>query len=647
MTLKKLTLAAAIAVGIATCSFTTAMAACPCSSDNSVSKMPCKTCPQVTTPENARCPISQKDEDNCGCDEDKNFLSSTCPSPACSDLDMKQVYSYPNAVYGENNYVGEESNSIYSTHTPWTLDGSSISSRPGVTVASEGQLTGAAANACGCNENLPIIQSMNSPCGCGEKISGVDVSRDCCKMDSAKETISIETESSLDAIKKSFLPVPSNAMTGAAAPLSSIFPDVPQGYWAGCDINRLATTDVIAGYPDRTFKPSLPVTRAEFASMLVRGFNLDLNGLSKTSQFKDVSTCHWANPAIAKAVEDGIMRGYCGGKFMPEHSVTRVEALTALSHGINCEIDQCKANTILSQYCDGDKVPNWAQIPVAKALEAGVLKDSPEPTMIKPNKAASRADIASMLQNVRVAAGYDKAPIADTCDCNKKAYMESEEIVKIPTLKLEFLDQINAKSSHVGQQFATTTLEEVTINGKIYPVGSRVNGKIVEVIRPSGCQKGALKLAFTTIEDCDGCKANLPRQILNAQINCAKNPNPVARLVTMPFTVLGSMAGIVGRTTGGMLSNTGNAVESLTNGTGIALGETFQGQFKAAGRSLQDATKTTLKAPIDFTRTALSGTMGLFQTTGDEVAYLVDPKGQKISAVNPKEHITIAFGCQE
>ena len=52
-------------------------------------------------------------------------------------------------------------------------------------------------------------------------------------------------------------------------------------------------------------------------------------------------------------------------------------------------------------------------------------------------------------------------------------------------------------------------------------------------------------------------------------------------------------------------------------------------------------------APVDITRTALSGTMGLFQTTGDEFAYLVDPRGYKISAVNPREHITIAFGCNE
>ena len=42
---------------------------------------------------------------------------------------------------------------------------------------------------------------------------------------------------------------------------------------------------------------------------------------------------------------------------------------------------------------------------------------------------------------------------------------------------------------------------------------------------------------------------------------------------------------------------------------------------------------------------ALSGTMGLVQATGDEVGYLVDAKGYKISAINPKEHVTIAFGC--
>ena len=128
-------------------------------------------------------------------------------------------------------------------------------------------------------------------------------------------------------------------------------------------------------------------------------------------------------------------------------------------------------------------------------------------------------------------------------------------------------------------------------------------------------------------------------------INKVNMPNPVSRLLTMPFSWAGSIVGTTARTTGGMLSNLGNAVESVSGGVGTAVGETFQGQFRAAGRSTQDAIKESIKAPIDLTRTALSGTKGLLQTTGDEVAFVVDPKGSKISSVNPKEQITIAFGC--
>ena len=49
MTVKKLTVAAAIAVGIATCSLSSAMAACPCSTatpcDESMPVVTCAACP--------------------------------------------------------------------------------------------------------------------------------------------------------------------------------------------------------------------------------------------------------------------------------------------------------------------------------------------------------------------------------------------------------------------------------------------------------------------------------------------------------------------------------------------------------------------------------------------------------------------------
>ena len=648
MTIRKLTVAAAIAVGIATCSFNTVMAACPCDQRPIVNQSTCG-CNELPVVTGQACPCDEKPEP-CGCDvapkcePDPIPSCALCPNTSGFDREnMRQVYAYPNGIYGYNNYVGTNADSIYSAEGfSVSRDSKNMLSNQtmGTTVATDGNITGAASN-------IPCLNDLGSH-------NGVPIIRDANRMDGMGCPIQMGTTNSIQAVKKSLVPFdlsPFANMTGAAVPTTlQMFPDVPNGYWASCPIDKLATNDVVVGYPDRLFKPSKSISRAEFATMLVKGFDQDMYSCAPEKLFSDVPTNHWANSAITVAVHQNLLKGYPNGTFMPNHNVTRAEALCALAKGVKCpEVDKCKAQEILSKYSDGNTVPEWAQIPIATALEKGALNDSPNPTMIAPFKDATRAEIASMLQNIRVNAGIDKNPVTANNDCpicpvDKKAFIENEELVKIPTLQLEFKDQVTAKSSHVGQKFAAKTLEDVTINGHLYPCGSNVHGKVVEVIRPSGCQKGALKLAFTDIEHC-GCKATLPRQILTAQIDKSNTPNIVSRLVTAPFTWAGSIVGIVGRTTGGMLTTLGNAVEDVSTGTGIALGEVFQGQLPAAGRSVYDVVKDTVKAPIDLTRTALSGTMGLFQTTGDEVAYLVDAKGFKISAINPKEHVTIAFGC--
>lgn len=690
MTIKKLTVAAAIAVGIVTGSLNQAMATCPCTQHETIA--PCAeplpvvtggACPCNEVPK-TNCNKCKKAFDECNCKEEPAPCAKPCedpcktkkldkdcgcggddlgcgpaPEPACaacaqtgkpSRKDMKQVYGYPNAIYGTNNYVGEPANSILSTDTPLgNYSARRLSSGvSGVTVASDGQITGAATQ-------IPCLNEAP------DRYNGIPIMRDDRLMDNHNCPIDLQTENSMQAIKKNFVPFDINAaisdmglvpnVTGAAANLGGCeFPDVPNGHWAACDINKLAMNDVVVGYPDGMFKPNRNISRAEFATMLVKGFNLACD-MPHTTQFKDVPTSNWANPAIAKAVSEDLMKGYPNGRFEPKKNVTRAEALTTIAKGMACDIDQCKADEILSRYADGAQVPQWARIPVAKSLSNGALKDSPNPHLIMPNKDASRAEVASMMQTVRVALGYDTNPktaneICPTCSCDKKAYVEEEEMVKIPTLKVKMIDQITAKSSHVGQYFRAKTLEGITVNGQNFPCGSVVTGQVVEVIRPSGCDKGAIKLSFTSIKN-GKCSANLPKQILTAQVNKSKQVNPVARFVEMPFTLAGSMIGVVGRTAGGILTNVGNAAENVTNDAGYMLGHAFQGQFGAAARNLGDGVWETVKAPIDTTRTALSGTMGLFQTTGDEVAYLVDPRGYKISAVNPREHVTIAFGCTE
>ena len=659
MTMKKLTMAAALAVGIATCSFSTSMAACPCTDYPAVTQSPCSTCTDLPVVTGGACPCEEPaPEPTCGCNEVPSCEAN--PVPTCSlcptsrevqRSDMRQVYSYPNAIYGTNNFIGTDRDSIYSAEGYGINDGFTVTRQAnglfpgtmGTTVASDGSITGAASH-------IPCLNDITNHLG-------APIVRNEAKMDGNGCPIQMGTANSIQAVKKTLVPFDlspfSNLQgmnTGAAAGMSQMFPDVPSSHWAACEIDKLAINDVVVGYPDRMYKPYRNISRAEFATMLVKGFNKDSYSSAPEKLFSDVPTNHWASSAITVAVHNDLLKGYPNGRFLPNNNVTRVEALCAMSKVLQCgEMSECDAKAVLAKYTDGNQVPEWAQIPIAKALNKGALENSPSPNRINPFGEATRADIAAMLQNIRVAAGLDKNPVTanndcPTCPTDKQAFIQEEEMVNIPTLKLKFKDQVSAKSSHVGQRFAAKTLEDVTINGQLFPVGSNVHGKVVEVVRPSGCQKGALKLAFTDIENC-GKKATLPRQILNADISKSNTPNIISRIVTAPLTWSGQMLGIVGRTTGGMISNLGNGLENVASGTGIALGEAFQGQFMASARSVGDVIYDTVKAPIDFTRTAVSGTIGLAQATGDEIGYLVDAKGSRISAINPREHVTIAFGC--
>lgn len=676
MKLNKMTLAAVVTIGVlagtnagftqetATEMSNELLAACPLSG-----------CPSPVTPQTAKCPKCHKDKSDCSCHKHKKTTCdpcetkkscdtckpladecnpcppvaqcpvpseptcAVCPQPSDAKKFQQQVYAYPNAIYGSNQVIGERNNGLY-------IGDDSMATFSGVPVAEscptiptcgcqDGSMTGAAAPM-PCLDNTPMI-------------NGIPVDRNPMNIEGCGCPMQIHTNTSMDVTKKTVTPFEYSAMTGGAAPIVSAFEDVPDGYWASCDINVLTENNVIAGYPDRTFKPNLPVSRAEMATLVVKGFNLNDSSSCPSDLFKDVPQSHWANKTIAKAVANGLMSGYPNNTFKPNQPISRAEAYSIMAKGINCPMDECKADEVLSKYCDGDSVPGWAKIPVAKVLNNGGNADFPDASTIGANKDASRAEIASMLENVRVALGYSKDDKVSSTDCGcsaKKAFYEKEEVVTIPTLQLSFNDEISAKSANVGDRFAATTIDAVTIDGIEYPAGSRVDGKVLEVVRPTKHCQGALKLSFNTIKY-GKCKSQLPNQILTAQVNKVKKPNAVARLVEFPFTWTGGLLGNVGRTVGGAIVSASNAVEQTVSGIGVGTGEVFQGQFKAAGRSYVDVGKAIVKAPVDVTRTALSGTMGLFQYTGDELTYLVDPKGMKISSVNPKEKVTIAFGCRE
>ena len=546
---------------------------------------------------------------------------------------MNQVYSYPYAIYGTNNHVGEKADGVtVSSGIDDNMGKYSNAMSKGVPLADSHSIKNS--NVTGAAANIPTIGSRVM-----DFLEG-DVNEE-----NTSPKINIETESSQQVLMRNLKPYYGGDLTGAAAPAGSMYNDVPDNFWANPEINKLTRENIAFGYPNGDFRPNAAISRAEFASLIVRGMNMEdaIKGNHKYS-FKDVPKNHWAYNIISAAKANDLMTGYPDGTFKPDNAVSKIEAMTMLSKKLDSNMTKKQAEEILAKYSDGNRVPDWAKVNVAKVLEANALEDMPNPDKIYVGSNASRAEVASMLDNIRVTLGYsnDDKSIAEIDDGQK--YVASEEIVSVPTLKLVFKDIVSSHSATVGEQFAATTLEDVVIDGVTFKAGSTVRGKVSEVVRPTKDNDGSIKLSFETIHN-DGMKANLPAQVLAAQVNQIQQPGFGVRLVQMPFTWLGGLIGNAGRMVGGAAISVSNAAEQTLNGIGMANGELAGGNFKAAGRSIQDVGKTIVKAPVDMVRTAVAGTVGVFQETGSEIAYVVDWNGRKISTIKPKQEVTISFGC--
>ena len=89
---------------------------------------------------------------------------------------------------------------------------------------------------------------------------------------------------------------------------------------------------VAAGIMRETSDDSAPVTRAQFAEMLVKASTLrsSVSGDSNVSVFADVDRNSEYASYIRVAAEQGWMSGYLGGNFRPDQPVTMQEAVGAV-----------------------------------------------------------------------------------------------------------------------------------------------------------------------------------------------------------------------------------------------------------------------------------------------------------------------------
>ena len=107
---------------------------------------------------------------------------------------------------------------------------------------------------------------------------------------------------------------------------TNTYSDVNRGDWFNNAVSTLSNAGIISGYPDGTFRPNAPITRAEMSKIIALFAKLN----KSEDRFNDIAG-HWAEAYIKLAAGNGWIAGYPDGSFKPQQNITRAETMTMIN----------------------------------------------------------------------------------------------------------------------------------------------------------------------------------------------------------------------------------------------------------------------------------------------------------------------------
>jgi hypothetical protein len=287
-------------------------------------------------------------------------------------------------------------------------------------------------------------------------------------------------------------PTPSFAQTAT-------FSDVQSNYWASPFIAELAKRNIIAGFPDGTFKPEQPVTRAQFAAIVRQAFQKSPE--RSAIKFTDVPANYWANSAIQQAYTTGFLTGYPGNRFEPDQNIPREQVLVSLASGLDYS-PTGEATSVLNQYySDANAISSYARSPIAAASERKIVVNYPNVKFLNPTQTATRADVAAFIYQALANSGTVTA-INSPYVVGQVQQPTTPAVVTIPSgtaipVKYDQAERILVAKEETAPLTLVVGQNVVTRDGTVLiPSGSQVVGEV----RPAegGSQFVARELVLTT-----------------------------------------------------------------------------------------------------------------------------------------------------
>ena len=183
--------------------------------------------------------------------------------------------------------------------------------------------------------------------------------------------------------------------------VSSRFADL-EGHWSVAFVESLVSKGFINGFPDGTFQPATPITRAQYAAVITKTFQLPES--NQLDRFKDVKSNFWAAKAIASAAENGFLTGFPNGTFRPENNLTKIQALVSIVNGL--KLSGGNPN-ILMVYRDRAQIPSYATKTATVATQNLLVVNYPQPDQLEPLREITRAEVAALIYQALVAIGQE------------------------------------------------------------------------------------------------------------------------------------------------------------------------------------------------------------------------------------------------
>ena len=182
----------------------------------------------------------------------------------------------------------------------------------------------------------------------------------------------------------------------AAFEYNKVFKDVSNSHWANDVIGVIAAKHIIEGIDNENYAPDRNITRAQFASMMVR--MLGINEVTYKGGFADVKGDAWYANAIQAAYDKGIIEG--DGKNMnPDKNITREEMAAIIMRVYEKMSGYKEENLSKTSFNDDNIISDWAKIVVANASKTGLMTGE-SGNLFAPKSNATRAEAAAVLYRI-------------------------------------------------------------------------------------------------------------------------------------------------------------------------------------------------------------------------------------------------------